>query len=132
MTLRPLRLALLLLLPLSTGAMAISLPCDGGRVSGGDSDTLACLGSQLKTLEVELNRTYQKALKALPESADNRYQGQAQLRRSQRAWLTYRSEQCALEGGMEGGGDLWVKLFTAECQVKETEARIQFLKQVGQ
>jgi uncharacterized protein YecT (DUF1311 family) len=57
--------------------------------------------------------------------------GREQLRKSQRAWLIYKNEQCALEGGLEGGSNSWVSTFAGDCEEKEYKSRIKLLQSVA-
>ena len=56
---------------------------------------------------------------------------QEQLRKSERAWLTYMHEDCALQGGMQGGSNAWVSTFAGLCEEKELKNRIDFLKSIA-
>lgn len=91
---------------------------------------LHCKGRDLEALGKRLNRVFQRALKTLPEKdgQDSRKE-QEQLRKSQRAWLQYKSENCALVGGLEGGGNQWVSYFGALCEEKMLVERIKFLNE---
>lgn len=88
-----------------------------------------CLGKYLEWLDGELNRVYTGALARMPESdpTDDR-KSREQLSKSQRAWLEYKTENCTLEGALEGGSNLWVTHFDAECEVREMRQRIRFLR----
>jgi uncharacterized protein YecT (DUF1311 family) len=93
----------------------------------------ACLGERLKTLDAELNRVYKLALASMPEQdpQDSR-RDQEQLRKSERAWLAYMHEDCALQGGMEGGSNAWVSTFAGLCEEKALKSRIEFLKSIAE
>jgi uncharacterized protein YecT (DUF1311 family) len=95
-------------------------------------DQMACLSRNLDKLDKELNATYQAALAAMPKTSDddNRKE-QQQLRKSQRAWLKYKDENCALVGGLEGGNNRWVGKFSAMCEVDAVTDRIKFLKTIS-
>lgn len=70
---------------------------------------MACQDKRIQRLDDELNRVYKRALAALPDKDESDIRkGKEQLQKSQRAWLTYYEEQCALEGGLEGGSNPWV------------------------
>lgn len=113
--------------------------------AGGDSFTLEnhscggegnlanvqCLGRYLRWLDAELNRAYSGALSRLPmqDATDDR-RNREQLRKSQRAWLKYKAENCVVEGAQEGGSNLWVSHFAAVCEERETRARIHFLRKI--
>jgi uncharacterized protein YecT (DUF1311 family) len=113
---------------LSLSANGEDLDCDGGS----HRDEMVCQGKRLKALDDELNRVYKLALAALPEKdeSDER-KGREQLRKSQRAWLVYVREECALEGGLQGGSNSWVTTFAGECQERELNSRIGFLQSVA-
>ena len=100
-----------------------------------DASNLAqvqCLGRYIAFLDQELNRTYQLALKALPEQdKDDNRRSRKQLRKSERAWLLYKDEDCTLVGGVTGGSNLWVTHFAANCEVKRTRERIRFLRKLA-
>jgi uncharacterized protein YecT (DUF1311 family) len=89
-------------------------------------------GKRLQALDDKLNRIYKLALASMPEKdqTDNR-RDREQLRKSQRAWLVYVREQCALEGGQLGGSNSWVSTFAGECQQKEYFSRIGFLQSIA-
>lgn len=91
-----------------------------------------CITQANKQLDDQLNQAYQAALKARPvqDQWDTR-KNQEQLRKSQRAWLKYREENCTLVGGLQGGNNLWVTQFAATCVSEETKSRITFLTRVA-
>jgi uncharacterized protein YecT (DUF1311 family) len=104
--------------------------CDG---ADGHLAQVQCLSKQIAQLDKEMNKVYQQALVARPaqDTSDSR-KNREQLRRSQRAWLTYKKENCVLVGGLEGGSNLWVTHFAGQCEKEELERRIEFLKGVAQ
>jgi uncharacterized protein YecT (DUF1311 family) len=91
-----------------------------------------CIAQAKKDLDDQLNQAYQAALKVrlMQDQRDTR-KNQEQLRKSQRAWLKYREENCALVGGLQGGNNLWVTQFVDTCESKETKSRIGFLTRVA-
>lgn len=101
----------------------------GGDGNLGDTQ---CLGRYLKWLEGELTQAYGKALSKMPPShpMDIR-KSREQLRKSQQAWLKYKSDNCRLEGALEGGSNLWVTHFAAICEERELRQRISFLRKIG-
>jgi uncharacterized protein YecT (DUF1311 family) len=105
---------------------------DSGCGGEGNLADVQCLGRYLRWLDVEMNRVYRLALNKLPErdAIDNRRERE-QLRKSQRAWLSYKGHNCALIGAMEGGSNLWVTHFAALCEEREIKERISFLKGVA-
>jgi len=94
-------------------------------------DQEICQGKRLQSLDNNLNKVYKIALATMPEKddSDNRKERE-QLRKSQRAWLAYSREQCALEGGLEGGSNSWVSTFAGDCMEKELNSRINFLQSI--
>jgi len=90
-----------------------------------------CLGTKIEAAEKELDRLFNATLEKLRDSdpSDTR-KGKQQLRKAQEAWRAYRDEHCAFIGGIQGGSNLWVTHFGAECELEETNKRIQFFKQV--
>lgn len=106
---------------------------DSGCGGSGNLDDVQCLARYLKWLDAKLNGAYSKAMTALPTRASSDHRGeQEQLRKSQRAWLIFYRENCALEGGLEGGTNLWVTHFSALCEERELKARIRFLERISE
>jgi uncharacterized protein YecT (DUF1311 family) len=102
------------------------------REGGSHIEEDRCLGERLKRLDDELNRVYKTALASMQEHdpQDSRRE-QEQLRKSERAWLTYIREDSALQGGMQGGSNAWVSTFAGLCEEKELKNRIEFLKSIA-
>lgn len=95
-------------------------------------DQRMCQGKRLEALDAKLNKVYKLALAKMPERDDSdNTKGQKQLRKSQRAWLTYYNEQCDLEGGLQGGSNSWVSTFAGECAEREIDSRIKFLQSIA-
>lgn len=94
---------------------------------------LNCIKAEIAALDKELNRVYPLALSKLPKEPHYDYRkGQLQLRKSQRAWLQFKTENCALVGGQEGGQDnSWVTFFVLECERDALKERIGYLKSIG-
>jgi uncharacterized protein YecT (DUF1311 family) len=90
-----------------------------------------CLGKKIEAAEVDLDMVFNLVLSELPDSDsnDNR-KGKAQFRKAQGAWRIYRNEHCAFIGGIQGGSNLWVTHFAGECELEETNKRIEFFKNV--
>ncbi len=90
-----------------------------------------CINQENKKLDDELNSVYKAAVAARPEKDqwDSRKDSE-QLRKSQRAWLKFKEENCTLIGGLEGGSNLSVSEFDSQCVREETIARIKFLRRV--
>lgn len=104
---------------------------DSGCGGEGNLADVQCLVKYLGWLDRELNQAYKLALEKLPEkdNFDNRG-GRGQLRKSQRAWLKYKADNCPLVGAMEGGSNLWKTHFGALCEEREIKERIRFLKEI--
>jgi uncharacterized protein YecT (DUF1311 family) len=129
----------------SADAAAVSKAARPGSFAGdfsmedsgcGGEGTLAdvqCLARYQQWLDRELNQAYAKALSKMPVSdpTDAR-KSREQLRKSQRAWLKYKTENCTLQGALEGGSNLWVTNFAAMCEERETKERIRFLGSIGE
>jgi uncharacterized protein YecT (DUF1311 family) len=84
-------------------------------------------------MDLELNRVYQLALARIADNdpGNDVRKSTEQLRKSERAWLVYMREDCALKGGLEGGSNAWVSTFISTCQVERTKERITFLMAVA-
>lgn len=122
-------LSIILYFAFSTCAALAQENCDR-YVS--NMEQVECISKNIKELDKELNSTYQAALAAMPESdtTDSR-KGRDQLKKSQRAWLKYSFENCALIGGIEGGSNLWVTHFSGLCYADAVAERIKFLKGIA-
>lgn len=129
--------SILLLTSLGTLALSLATPvvAQGECIpeSVGLHAPLNCLQAEIATLDRELNRAYQQALSKLPEEPHYDYRkGKLQLRKAQRAWLQFKTENCALVGGQEGGQDnSWVTFFALECERDALKERIGYLKALG-
>lgn len=112
-----------------SGATLAASDC-GGRAH---LEEVQCLARYLQWLDGELNRAYQIALAKTPVKGvtDDR-KSREQLRRSQRAWLKYKDENCALIGGLEGGSSLWVTHYAGLCEEREVKDRIKFLRSISE
>jgi uncharacterized protein YecT (DUF1311 family) len=90
-----------------------------------------CLMKKIEAAEVELDNFFNAVLTQLPDTDpyDTR-KGKAQLRKAQDAWRIYRNEHCAFIGGIQGGSNLWVTHFSGDCELEETNKRIEFFKSV--
>jgi uncharacterized protein YecT (DUF1311 family) len=106
---------------------------DSGCGGQGHLADVQCLGRYLQWLDREINAAYVKAVAKLPvqDSTDDR-RGREQLRKSQRAWLQYKRENCTLIGGLEGGSNLAVAQEAAMCEEREIKSRIKFLRSIGE
>ena len=101
-------------------------PCGGSHL-----EQMQCLEAEIEALNATLDNLYQATLAKLPDSdrTDSR-KGKAQLVRAQEAWRKYRDEHCAFIGGIQGGSNLWVSHFAANCEISETRNRITFFENV--
>jgi len=125
-----LQMALIILAYMSTVTTAEAEDCD--NYSGDHIRQVQCISSRIQNLDSELNEVYKQALGMLPEkeTQDERKEKE-QLRKSQRAWLKFKDENCALIGGLQGGNNLWVTHFAALCEEQQLKERIQFLKDIA-
>ncbi|MYM93996.1 lysozyme inhibitor LprI family protein [Duganella vulcania] len=91
-----------------------------------------CINQLNKKLDDELNIAYKAALVVRPEKDQwDIRKNSEQLRKSQRAWLKFKEENCALIGGLEGGSNLSVSEFDSRCLQEETIARTKFLRRIA-
>jgi uncharacterized protein YecT (DUF1311 family) len=92
-----------------------------------------CLGKKIEAAEKELDQLLSATLATLPDSDSNDIRkGKAQLRKAQNAWRSYRDENCQFIGGLQGGSNLWVTHFAADCMLDETKKRIEFFNRLPQ
>ncbi|WP_416769544.1 lysozyme inhibitor LprI family protein [Pseudomonas sp. RHF3.3-3] len=86
-----------------------------------------CSGEKLKILEQQLQSSYEAALDELPETDNwDTRKTKGQLIRAQTAWKTFRDEHCSYVGGLQGGNNMMVNVFSNECAIEETKKRIGF------
>ncbi len=83
----------------------------------------ACEQDELVRQEQALNAVYQRLRSLLDPGR------KAVLRKSERAWLSFRDTQCDLEASGEEGGTLG-RLEHAECMTKMTHQRVGALRQL--
>jgi uncharacterized protein YecT (DUF1311 family) len=82
-----------------------------------------CAQANFESADRELNRTYHAAMDAAGDEASR-----TQLRDSERAWLTFRDQECARQvGPREGGGSIW-PMNLANCLEEKTARRIRELR----
>lgn len=95
-----------------------------------DEQTITCVSDRLGKREKELEALVRDVMAGMPEmdSSDNRRNREV-LARSQNAWKVYRDENCRYLGGVQGGNNKWVSYFEALCLLRETNHRIDFLRQ---
>lgn len=101
---------------------------------GGDGllDDSRCLDRYLKWLDSQLDVAYQHALDRLPEHDEmDLRKKKEQLRKSQRAWLQYKNDNCILVGGLEGGSSPNITLAAMLCMEQELKRRIEFLSRIA-
>lgn len=86
-------------------------------------DLNECASRNFEAADAALNRLYRKALAAKPNQ-----KARAQLLREERAWIAAKEKRCAEDvGPQEEGGSIW-PMDMANCQQKETDARIRQLQ----
>lgn len=81
---------------------------------------------RLEKADKELNITYQRILKHLPEDEVDQYPKRA-LVAAQREWVKYRDAECASVGEISGGVRMWKSAYTVLCEADMTEARTREL-----
>ena len=91
-----------------------------------------CNGQEFLKLDKEMNVIWKEALSKVPAdgTTDDKRKERHQFISAQKAWLKYRDEQCAFDGGLQGGSNLWVTIFAQQCEISDTTERIKFLKQI--
>lgn len=77
----------------------------------------------------QLNDTYQKLLKAMPEDEADHYPRKVVVE-AQRAWIRYRDASCALHGELNGGVRMWKSAKAVLCKADTTEKRTAELEQL--
>ena len=66
-------------------------------------------GDDLRAVDAALNRSYQKALAAMPDAATK-----TKLRDAQRAWVAFRDAEIALNGSLPGAGGGILKMLQTD------------------
>jgi len=96
-------------------------------------DRKMCNGIEIQRLDKELNSVLEKALAATPKdgTTNDKRKERQQLIESQDAWNKFREENCAFIGGLEGGNNQWVTIFSQMCEKEMLEDRIKFLKKIA-
>lgn len=75
------------------------------EASGGvTSEMLDCMATEMKLQDARLNNNYQALLKAIPAAR------QEQLRKVQRAWVTFRGANCDFYADPDGGSIVTVSV----------------------
>jgi uncharacterized protein YecT (DUF1311 family) len=87
-------------------------------------ETGQCLITVHKKVDAELNDVYQQALKKWkePEHTGN-------LRKAQRAWVSYRDANCDAEYATYGRGTMGPNMY-AMCRIKLTRQRTEEIKRI--
>ena len=87
----------------------------------------ACADKEFTAADAELNRTYQSALKSIPEMATEApYDAkgwEAALRASQRAWVAFRDAECNNHVAMFWSGGTGATAEIIGCMTDKTKAR---------
>ena len=82
-----------------------------------------CAQANFESADRKLNEVYHQAMDAAGDESSR-----AQLRESERAWLTFRDQECARQvGPREGGGSIW-PMNLASCLEEKTAQRIRELR----
>lgn len=110
-----------------TGDLKTKLDCN----SNATVDLMKCYADGFAKVNGRLKDAYRAALGAMPaqDQSDSR-KSRIQLEKSEKAWKQYRDENCLLRGGLEGGNNGWVAIFSDSCRIDETESRIKFLSEI--
>ncbi|MBC2732437.1 lysozyme inhibitor LprI family protein [Thiobacillus sp.] len=114
-------------------AFGVGSAIASGDCSEGDQlSQVQCISRQIQQLDKNMNANYRRALDMLLEKngSDTRKE-RGQLRRSQRAWLKFKDENCALVGGLKGESNLSASHFAALCEKQAIEERVNFLEQIA-
>lgn len=83
-----------------------------------------CAEQRYARADAALNRTYSRNLKAQPDDA-----ARQRLRDAQRAWISYRDKDCAVEAGpRETAGSIWPLQYYG-CLERHTTRRTMELQQ---
>ncbi|MCP3748849.1 lysozyme inhibitor LprI family protein [Pseudomonas sp. SBB6] len=116
-----------LLMALATTAQASSL-CPGANT---EVQMLECMQQSLKKSDRQLNELYQALVARFKAegSAPGQPTQDLALKKAQRAWIAFRDASCEFETYESVGGSGFATIHT-HCLLKQTQARIQYLKQV--
>jgi len=86
-------------------------------------DLNQCAQANFESADRKLNEVYHAAMDAAGDDASR-----SQLRASERAWLSFRDQECARQvGPREGGGSIW-PMNLASCLEDKTAQRIRELQ----
>ncbi|MDO5693914.1 MAG: lysozyme inhibitor LprI family protein [Pseudomonadota bacterium] len=105
------------------------LACDSDSTMAGSAiGANQCADYSLRVLEHELLAVEARYGRQIAKDSNNPDYTASTFKEEQRAWRTYRSAQCALQGAVEGGSDGWKNAFAGMCEVEATQKRIEGLK----
>ena len=108
---------------------ALALDCQNATTT---LDMNECAAREQKAVELNLNQTYQKALKHL-QQADTETEKYSAMRQklieAQRAWIKFREADCQSVYLQSGAGSIRNLMFTG-CMQKHAERRIEDLTAV--
>jgi len=104
--------------------------CDNGNLRRIES--ALCSDQELKREDKKLNAAYQRILKELGKPGDetaiyDRTRQKKELTEAQRAWVRFRTTDCALEGTLTQGS--WADVFTVDCETRMTKERTKILEE---
>lgn len=116
------------LLTLAFPALSVaSVKCQSGTPEG----EYACLAPDLKLVEGQVDRQLQQLAAKLRENARTKNTSAInRLNASQRIWRDYRSSFCAVEALSSTGNGPWLKVRTAECEMRLTKDRLESLRDI--
>ena len=90
------------------------------------ADMNQCAGDNYQAADDALNAVYKQVMAQQAEDA-----AKAALRKSERAWISYRDKECNSEVGPQAdGGSIW-PMEMSNCLEDKTVARIKELKGMG-
>lgn len=108
-------------------ALAANNDCQTGTPEG----ERACITPDLKDVEKALERQIYQLDKHLHAAQrTRRTRARQYLGSSQKHWLRYRDDFCALEGLASAGTGPWLPVRTLECRMRMTKDRLEFLRDV--
>ncbi|MBS0276429.1 MAG: DUF1311 domain-containing protein [Proteobacteria bacterium] len=83
-----------------------------------------CAGHELEQANATINNLYKETM------AKYDAEGQAMLRKSERAWIAFRNAECDFRTSGSKGGSIW-PLVHAQCLTELTRARIKQLEKAA-
>lgn len=103
--------------------------CDGKAAgSGSGNNSAKCHYYSLQIANRELQPLEELSLKSVLKDSNNQKYLSDTFYAENKAWREYRRASCALYGATEGGLDIWKTAFALGCELKETQSRIERLK----